>query len=129
VTLKLVAQYANACNVGGDVATLRHKFDVLRQHCDDLGRNYDEIIRSTSINVHLVEADADLETVTAQARGSRSYQEYSQQFWVGTPEQIVARLEPLIDAGVNYVLVYMPRVAYDPEPVRRFAETVIPHFS
>jgi F420-dependent oxidoreductase-like protein len=41
-TLRLVAQYANACNLfaGPD---LKHKFDVLRRHCDEVGRDYDEI--------------------------------------------------------------------------------------
>jgi len=42
-TLKLVARYADACNFFGDPATVRHKLDVLRQHCQDEGRNYDEI--------------------------------------------------------------------------------------
>ncbi len=42
-TLKLVARYADACNLFGDPATVRHKLDVLRQHCQDEGRNYDEI--------------------------------------------------------------------------------------
>ena len=43
-TLRLVAQYADACNLV--VATpdeLRHKLDVLRGHCDNLGRDYDRI--------------------------------------------------------------------------------------
>jgi alkanesulfonate monooxygenase len=41
-TLRLVAQYAQACNLfpGPD---LEHKLDVLRRHCDDVGRDYDEI--------------------------------------------------------------------------------------
>lgn len=41
-TLRLVAQYANACNLfaGPD---LQHKLDVLRQRCDEVGRDYDEI--------------------------------------------------------------------------------------
>jgi alkanesulfonate monooxygenase len=41
-TLRLVAQYAQACNLfpGPDLA---HKLDVLRRHCDDVGRDYDEI--------------------------------------------------------------------------------------
>lgn len=129
VTLKLVAQYGNACNVGGDVETIRHKFGVLRQHCADVGRNYDDIIRSTSINVHLMDGHTDPEKATAAARGSTSYQEYSKSFWVGTPEEIATRLQPLIDAGVNYVLVYMPRVAYDQEPVARFAREVMPQFA
>ncbi len=42
-TLKLVARYADACNFFGDPATVRHKLDILRQHCQDEGRNYDEI--------------------------------------------------------------------------------------
>src|SRR4051794_36929234 len=45
VTLKLVAQYGDACNVGGDFATLTHKFAVLKQHCEDVGRDYNSIRR------------------------------------------------------------------------------------
>jgi alkanesulfonate monooxygenase SsuD/methylene tetrahydromethanopterin reductase-like flavin-dependent oxidoreductase (luciferase family) len=41
-TLRLVARYAQACNVG-DAPDLEHKLAVLRQHCDDVGRDYDEI--------------------------------------------------------------------------------------
>jgi F420-dependent oxidoreductase-like protein len=42
-TLRLVAQYADACNLGGDPDVLAHKLDVLRRHCDAVGRDYDEI--------------------------------------------------------------------------------------
>ena len=43
-TLRLVAKYADACNLfGGDAATLAHKLDVLRRHCDDVGRDPAEI--------------------------------------------------------------------------------------
>jgi F420-dependent oxidoreductase-like protein len=43
-TLRLVAQYADACNIiAPDVATVAHKLEVLRQHCEDVGRDYDEI--------------------------------------------------------------------------------------
>jgi alkanesulfonate monooxygenase len=41
-TLRLVAQYAQACNLFG-TPELEHKLDVLRRHCDELGRDYDEI--------------------------------------------------------------------------------------
>jgi alkanesulfonate monooxygenase len=41
-TLRLVAQYADACNLFGG-PDLEHKLDVLRRHCDDIGRNYDDI--------------------------------------------------------------------------------------
>lgn len=43
-TLRLVAQYADACNLfRGGLEETRHKLDVLRRHCDDVGRDYDEI--------------------------------------------------------------------------------------
>ncbi|MDO9486602.1 MAG: LLM class F420-dependent oxidoreductase [Actinomycetota bacterium] len=45
-TLDLVARYADACNVFGDAETVRHKFDVLRAHCERVGRDYDEITRT-----------------------------------------------------------------------------------
>jgi F420-dependent oxidoreductase-like protein len=129
VTLKLVAQYGNACNVGGgDANVIRQKLEILRGHCNDLGRDYDEIIKSTSINVHLVGVGDDPELATKEARREMSFDEYSKSFWIGTPDQIAERIRPVIDAGANYILVYMPRVAYDPEPVRVFANEVIPQF-
>ena len=42
-TLRLVATYADACNIIGDVATVTHKADVLRRHCEDVGRDPSEI--------------------------------------------------------------------------------------
>ncbi len=50
-TLRLVAQYADACNIfgGGDAA--RHKLDVLRSHCETVGRDYDEIEKTTMISI------------------------------------------------------------------------------
>ncbi len=45
-TLRLVAKYADACNVAGNAQEISHKFDVLRRHCDAVGRDYDEIERT-----------------------------------------------------------------------------------
>jgi alkanesulfonate monooxygenase len=42
-TLRLVAQYADACNIGGSAEVAAHKLNVLRQHCEAVGRDYDEI--------------------------------------------------------------------------------------
>jgi alkanesulfonate monooxygenase SsuD/methylene tetrahydromethanopterin reductase-like flavin-dependent oxidoreductase (luciferase family) len=46
-TLRLVAQYADACNVFGGPERIAHKYAVLRDHCERLGRPYDEIEKST----------------------------------------------------------------------------------
>src|ERR1700730_11810902 len=48
VTLKLVARYGDACNVNGDLATIKHKFEVLKQHCETVGRDYNSIKRTAS---------------------------------------------------------------------------------
>ena len=51
-TLRLVAQYADACNIF-DSPELAHKLQVLRDHCDRLGRNYDEIEKTAQVRFDL----------------------------------------------------------------------------
>jgi F420-dependent oxidoreductase-like protein len=128
VTLRLVAKWADACNVSSDPETLRHKLEVLKGHCDAVGRNYDEIIKSTSLTIHLVENEAQAEQETAQARGEQSYQEYAKNTIVGTPETVVGRIQPLIDIGANYFILSFPRIAYDQSMLERFAKEVMPQF-
>ncbi len=59
-TLRLVAKYADACNIIGDAATVAHKVDVLRRHCDDVGRDAREIEVTALIGVP---EDADRDTI------------------------------------------------------------------
>jgi F420-dependent oxidoreductase-like protein len=61
-TLRLVAQYADACNLfdipdGG--ATIRHKLDVLARHCEAVGRPYDEIEKTVSTRLNPDESSAE----------------------------------------------------------------------
>jgi F420-dependent oxidoreductase-like protein len=133
VTLKLVAQWADACNLGGnpDPETLRHKFVVLREHCATFGRDYDTIIRSASLeDLVLLKPGEDPEAATEAARQATgaSFADFAQGAIIGTPDQIIRHIQELVDAGVNYFLVSFPRIAYDHEPLYRFAEEVIPHF-
>jgi alkanesulfonate monooxygenase SsuD/methylene tetrahydromethanopterin reductase-like flavin-dependent oxidoreductase (luciferase family) len=50
-TLRLVAQYADACNIFGDATVIAHKLEVLRRHCDTVGRAFDDIEVTTLVNV------------------------------------------------------------------------------
>jgi F420-dependent oxidoreductase-like protein len=129
VTLKLVAQYGAACNIGGDGPMKRHKLDVLRQHCETVGRDYGEIIKSAEAYLCIIEPGDDPVQATAQARGAQPYEQFTRQFFVGTVEQIRAHLHGYVDAGIEYVIVYLPRVAYDHEPIHRFEREVMPHFA
>ncbi len=129
VTLKLVAQWGDGCNLGGtDPDAVRHKLDVLRGHCDTLGRDFNTITRSYSANIHILENAANGEAETAQARGDISYADYARTRFVGTAEQIAERLRTYTDLGMNYFIIYLPRVAYDQTQLQRLASEVVPLF-
>ena len=127
VTLRLVARWGDACNVGGEPEVVRHKFEVLRRHCEAVGRSYDDIVRSSTVMVYPLERGEDPARATAPVRGERSHEEYAQAVMIGTSEQIVERLQRRVDAGVNYLIVYMPGVAYDQSRLRLFAAEVVPY--
>jgi F420-dependent oxidoreductase-like protein len=130
VTLKLVAQWADGCNVGGgDPEMIRHKLAVLRGHCEAVGRDYNTITHSTSVNIFLLEDGADPEQATAKARGNTALADFQRGTLVGTAAQVTARIERMIEAGADYVITYFPRVAYDQTMLRRFASEIMPKFA
>jgi alkanesulfonate monooxygenase len=67
-TLRLVAQYAQACNLFAtpDVA---HKLDVLREHCANVGRDYDEIEKTVMMRLDLGADGEHLDETLDQMRG------------------------------------------------------------
>jgi len=132
VTLKLVAKYANASNYGnGDAGIIRQKSEVLKRHCEAVGRDYDSIIKSTEIPIFPLESGADRARATAATEQllGMSSAEFATEFWVGTSEEIAERLRPAIDAGIDYVIFYIPRIAYDHGPLQQLAEEVISQFA
>lgn len=129
VTLKLVAKYGQACNVGGgNPETVRQKLAVLKEHCDVLGRDYATIVKSTNLNVFMINPGEDPERATAKARGKASLEDFRKATFVGTPEQVRERVGQLVDAGADYIIAYLPRVAYERERVAQFAEEVVKRF-
>jgi F420-dependent oxidoreductase-like protein len=97
-TLRLVAQYADACNVFGDAARIARKYAVLREHCERLGRPYEEIERSTLQSI-------DLESQS--------------------PDQIVERFGSLAEAGAQHILVSVRGVS-DVARLERIGAEVLP---
>jgi F420-dependent oxidoreductase-like protein len=129
VTLKLVAKYAQACNVGGgNPEVVRQKLEVLRGHCDKLGTSYDAITKSTSLNVFLLNPGDDPEHATAKARGNVSLEDYRKGTMVATASEVRERINELKEAGADYIITYLPRVAYERERVFQYADEVVKHF-
>jgi len=130
VTLKLVAKYANACNVGGDPDTLRHKFAVLKGHCETLDRDYDAITRSVNLNIYPVAPGVDPEKATEKLQKAlgMSYEQLKQAAIIGDPDEITRQMEARVAAGVNYFIFYIGRIAYEQEPFQILTEQVLPRF-
>jgi F420-dependent oxidoreductase-like protein len=79
-TLRLVAQYADACNIfGRSPEFVRAKLDVLREHCERLGRPYDEIERTvlTSVNLDEESTDAVIERFAGLAEAGAQHTIFS----------------------------------------------------
>ncbi len=106
-TLRLVAQYADMCNVSGGPATVRHKLDVMRAHCKDVGRDPAEIT-TTRLGTLVLTDDAD---ETGRVRGFLSGlagDEFDEQFIVGEPDDVLPAVEALIGAGIDTPIFNMP---------------------
>jgi alkanesulfonate monooxygenase SsuD/methylene tetrahydromethanopterin reductase-like flavin-dependent oxidoreductase (luciferase family) len=97
-TLRLVAQYGDACNVFGDAERIAHKYAVLREHCERLGRPYDEIERST------------LQSVDVDAQSS---------------DELVERFGALGAAGAQHIL-FSVRGVSDVAKLERLGAEVLP---
>jgi F420-dependent oxidoreductase-like protein len=129
VTLRLVARYGDACNVGGgrpDV--IAHKLAVLQDHCVRENRDYAEITRSTGFNVYPVASGVDPAQASARLRetmGNASYEDFARDNIVGTVDELGERIQAGIDAGADYGIIYIPGVAYDLDLLHRFEEGVI----
>jgi hypothetical protein len=112
-----VAQYADVCNVGGDNNTVAHKYAVLREHCERMGRPYEAITRSNDVGI-LIAAD-DQELAAKKAQHGEDYD------LVGTPEAIIEGLHRYAEVGSQYRTFHMPD-AQEIAPIRLLGETVVP---
>ena len=125
VTLKLVAQYGDACNVGHqDIAGLQHKFDVIKRHCENVGRDYNEIRRTVLYNCAIADTDEQALHKAEIFRRNIPSGRFREQGLVGTPDAIRQRLSEIEQAGAQEVIIWMPDAA-QLDAVRLFAHECI----
>jgi F420-dependent oxidoreductase-like protein len=99
-TLRLVAKYGDACNVFGDAAAVGRKLDILKRHCDEVGRDYAQIEKTCMGRAHL-------------ASGQES------------AADLIARCKALAAVGVQHAIFNMPNV-HELAPLEAFGREVIP---
>ena len=105
VTLRLVAQYGDACNVGGDIATVKHKFAVLKRHCDELGRDYNSIRRTTLIDDCAIAETEEAAIAKLTPAQRNNLEEMRHTALIGTPTMIRQRLAEYEAAGVQEIII------------------------
>ncbi len=124
VTLRLVAQYANACNIGGDIPTIKHKLAVLKQHCHAIGRDYNSIRRTTLIDYCSIAEteEAALAKFSPLERGDEGLMSGA---LVGTPETLRQRLAEYEEAGIQELIVRFVDAPKSLDSLRLFAQTFV----
>jgi alkanesulfonate monooxygenase SsuD/methylene tetrahydromethanopterin reductase-like flavin-dependent oxidoreductase (luciferase family) len=128
-TLRSVARYADMWNAMGPPDVLRHKDEVLRGHCEAVGRDQAEIERTAGckpiIRDTAEEARRVWEAQMAHNRTPMSDVEDDDTFWVGTPVQVAAEMRARSELGFNTFIAEMA-APYDVETLERWIGEVKP---
>ncbi len=125
-TLRLVAQYADMCNIHGSPATVARKLDVLRAHCRDVGRDPAEITKTRLGTLVLTTDDTQTSRTTDFLRGMAG-DEFAEQFIVGEAEEVTRQVGALLDAGLDGLIFNMP--LSDPDTVARAGDLLSSTFA
>jgi alkanesulfonate monooxygenase SsuD/methylene tetrahydromethanopterin reductase-like flavin-dependent oxidoreductase (luciferase family) len=126
VTLKLVAKYGDANNLGGGFDKVKAKEAILLRHCESVGRNPAEIERTSGIGVVVIRDSRKEARKVADAifEGNGQAEPWTNQP-VGTPEDLVAFLAPYAEIGYHHLIAGFPN-PYDEESMTRLATEVLP---
>ena len=128
-TLRTVARYADMWNAMGTPEFIARKVEVLRGHCEAVGRDIGEIEFTLGVKLTIRDSKAEAERVRWAAiehnRTPRSEVEDDDTFWEGSPEEIADRLRPYVELGFTTVISEQP-APYDVETLERFVGEVKP---
>jgi F420-dependent oxidoreductase-like protein len=124
VTLRLAARYADACNVLESPERLRHKFAVLREHCEQVGRDHTEVHRTTSTLCIIRDSDEEARALVPPGAEFAYPGDLAGYGLVGTVDTVRERIAAYADAGVQELAVSFEDPTSE-EQVREFAKHFI----
>jgi F420-dependent oxidoreductase-like protein len=122
LTLRVVARLGDACNVFGDPDAVRHKYEVLRGHCEAVGRDYEQIERTNVIGLLLARDEAALAAKRARLGVPDAFPGFA-----GTAAQAADLVGRYGQAGVQLFIASAFR--NDAETLDLLAAEVVPHFA
>ncbi len=124
-TLRLVAQYADACNVFGDVETVRHKLAVLDRHCAEVGRDPAAVTRTRLGGLVIADSAAEAERRARQMVEARGMDPERARWYViaGDPDGVCEQVAAYLQAGLDGMVFNMDQ-AYEPDAVRLAGTTL-----
>src|ERR671923_1055006 len=108
-TLKIVAKYADACNLFGSIETIKRKLNILKEHCKSVGRDYDSILK-TKLDLIVIDDNNDMakNRVRMTFRGIPEQQIRDREFAIyGTRESVSRQIELLEEIGIQYLIVHL----------------------
>jgi len=124
-TLRLVAQYADMCNINGSPDTIRHLLEVLHGHCADVGRDPAEVTTTRLGSLFLTSSAEEAEQTSGFLRDAAGA-DFEERFTVGDPGAVIDQVGALVDAGLDELIFNLPFA--DPATVRRAGELLVARF-
>ena len=126
VTLKLVARYGDANNVGGGFENVKRKEAILVQHCETVGRDPSEIERTSGLGTVVIrDSRAEAQRVQREMMTGNGDAEPWKDQPVGTPEDVAEMLAPYLGIGYRHLIAGFP-APYDEESMTRLVTEVRP---
>ncbi len=127
-TLRMVAQYADGCNLFGDPERARHLLGVLDGHCERLGRDPGEITKTSMAGIAIAESEEGARAKLDAMRAAGVPEQRIANTTAGTPDRILERAHALRDVGIEGLTITMPD-SHDLEAVTLAGETLAPVFN
>ena len=125
-TLRIVARYADACNVGGGFENVKRKDEILRRHCEEVGRDESEIERTVGMGTCIIRDDpAEAERLLNEIFERNGRAEPWKNQLVGTPEQVAEKMRPFLDINFRHFIIGFPS-PHDAETMERLISDVKP---
>ena len=104
-TLRIVAKYADACNLFGSAETVKRNLNILKDHCKSVGRDYDSILK-TKLGIIVVDDDKQMAEKKIKQIFKGMPEEQVREFAIyGTPEDLLRQIELLEQVGIQYLIV------------------------